>query len=156
MITPKKEKIGAALAAALKEGDFVEHKPRYRITSGEMIREVRELQGLTQQQLAELTGIAQNAISALENDRVTLGLERAKILAIALKVHPAVLAFPSWNPAAEAKAEAPRARRRVTAQTVNRNARHVAASKMVNPSVYEKRISSPQPTIKYAKKKKAG
>jgi transcriptional regulator with XRE-family HTH domain len=48
-------------------------------------------------QLAELTGIPQSTISAIERDRVNLGVERAKILARALRCHPAVLVFPSWD-----------------------------------------------------------
>ena len=36
-------------------------------------------------------------ISAIENDRVQLGGERAKVLARALRCHPAVLVFPGWN-----------------------------------------------------------
>ena len=39
----------------------------------------------------------QSTISAIENDRVKLGVERAKILATALKVHPGVLVFPGWE-----------------------------------------------------------
>ena len=35
--------------------------------------------------------------SAIETDRVKLGAERAKTLARALKVHPAVLLFPGWR-----------------------------------------------------------
>jgi transcriptional regulator with XRE-family HTH domain len=44
-----------------------------------------------------LTGIAQATISAIENDRVRLGVERAKTLARALKCHPGVLVFPGWE-----------------------------------------------------------
>ncbi|MBP6482145.1 MAG: helix-turn-helix transcriptional regulator [Pseudomonadales bacterium] len=58
---------------------------------------MRELQELSQNQLAELTGIPQSTISAIERDRVNLGVERAKILARALRCHPAVLVFPSWD-----------------------------------------------------------
>jgi transcriptional regulator with XRE-family HTH domain len=64
---------------------------------GESVRIVRELQGLSQNQLAELTRIPQATISAIENDRVRLGVERAKVLACALKCHPAVLIFPGWK-----------------------------------------------------------
>ncbi|MCZ6471125.1 MAG: helix-turn-helix transcriptional regulator [Gammaproteobacteria bacterium] len=46
---------------------------------------------------AGVTGIPQSTISAIENDRVNLGVERAKQLAIALKCHPAVLVFPGWD-----------------------------------------------------------
>jgi transcriptional regulator with XRE-family HTH domain len=61
---------------------------------GESVRIIRELQDLSQSQLAELTGIAQATISAIENERVNLGVERAKVLAKALKCHPAALVFP--------------------------------------------------------------
>jgi transcriptional regulator with XRE-family HTH domain len=67
------------------------------VSVGESVRILRELQGLSQNELAELTGIPQSTISAIENDRVSLGVERAKILARALKCHPAVLVFPGWD-----------------------------------------------------------
>jgi hypothetical protein len=44
-----------------------------------------------------LTGIPQPTLSAIEHDRVKLGIERAKVLARALKCHPAVLVFPGWD-----------------------------------------------------------
>ena len=62
------------------------------------MRILRELQELSQSQLAELTGIPQATLSAIENGRVNLGVERAKVLAKALKCHPAVLVFPGgWE-----------------------------------------------------------
>lgn len=67
------------------------------VTVGESVRIVRELQQLSQNDLAGLTGIPQSTISAIENDRITLGVERAKVLARALKCHPAVLVFPGWE-----------------------------------------------------------
>ncbi|MBN1947325.1 MAG: helix-turn-helix transcriptional regulator [Bradymonadales bacterium] len=67
------------------------------VSVGESVRIIRELQGLTQVALAGLTSIPQSTISAIENDRVKLGLERAKVLARALKCHPSVLVFPSWD-----------------------------------------------------------
>jgi transcriptional regulator with XRE-family HTH domain len=72
-------------------------KKRIEVSVGESVRIVRELQNLSQNQLAELTGIAQATISAIENDRVSLGVERAKVLAKALRCHPAVLVFPGWD-----------------------------------------------------------
>jgi len=68
------------------------------------VRILRELQELTQGQLADLTGIPQSTISAIENGRVNLGVERAKVLARALKCHPAVLVFPGWEVARESAA----------------------------------------------------
>lgn len=72
-------------------------KKRINVSVGESVRIVRELQGLSQNQLAERTGIPQSTLSAIENDRVRLGVERAKVLAKALKCHPAVLVFPGWQ-----------------------------------------------------------
>src|SRR2546428_11855137 len=69
-------------------------KKRITVSVGESVRIVRELQGLSQNQLAQRTGIPQATLSAIENDRVRLGVERAKVLAKALKCHPAVLVFP--------------------------------------------------------------
>lgn len=72
-------------------------KRRVEVSVGESVRIIRDLQGLSQNQLAQLTGIPQATISAIENDRVRLGVERAKVLARALKCHPAVLVFPGWE-----------------------------------------------------------
>lgn len=79
-------------------------KKRTAVSVGESVRIIRELQELSQNQLSELTGIPQATISAIENDRVRLGVERAKTLARALKVHPGVLVFPGWDLAQEAAA----------------------------------------------------
>ncbi len=67
------------------------------VSIGESVRIVRELQELSQNELAALSGIPQSTISAIENDRISLGVERAKALARALKCHPAVLVFPGWD-----------------------------------------------------------
>lgn len=72
-------------------------KKRIEVTVGESVRIMRELQELSQNQLSALTGIPQATISAIENGRVNLGVERAKALARALKCHPAVLIFPGWE-----------------------------------------------------------
>ena len=77
--------------------DFSKAKKRIDVSVGESVRIVRELQLLSQNELAALTGIPQSTISAIENDRVKLGVERAKILATALRCHPAVLVFPGWD-----------------------------------------------------------
>ena len=72
-------------------------KKRINVSVGESVRIIRELQGLSQNQLAARTRIAQATLSAIENDRVRLGVERAKVIARALKCHPAVLVFPGWE-----------------------------------------------------------
>ena len=74
------------------------------VSVGESVRIIRQLQDLTQTELARLSGITQSTISAIENDRVSLGVERAKTLARALGCHPAVLVFPSWDVKAESAA----------------------------------------------------
>ncbi len=71
-------------------------RKRVAVSVGESVRIVRELQGLSQNQLAKRAGISQATISGIENDRVRLGVERAKTLARALKCHPGVLVFPGW------------------------------------------------------------
>ncbi len=77
--------------------DFRPAKKRVEVSVGESVRVLRELQELSQNDLAALTGIPQSTISAIENDRVRLGVERAKVLARALRCHPGVLVFPGWN-----------------------------------------------------------
>lgn len=77
--------------------EFRPAKKRVTVSVGESVRIVRELQGWSQNQLAQRTGIPQATLSAIENDRVRLGVERAKVLAKALKCHPAVLVFPGWE-----------------------------------------------------------
>ncbi len=79
-------------------------KKRVAVSVGESVRILRELQELSQTQLEKLTGIPQTTISAIENDRVRLGVERAKVLAKALKCHPGVLVFPGWEMPIEAAA----------------------------------------------------
>jgi transcriptional regulator with XRE-family HTH domain len=81
----------------MARSDFRKAARTVDVTAGESVRILRELQGLSQNQLAERSGIPQSTISAIENDRVNLGVERAKVLARALQCHPAVLVFPSWD-----------------------------------------------------------
>ncbi len=77
--------------------DFRKAKRRIAVSPGESVRIIRDLQGLSQNQLAELTGMPQSTISAIETGRVNLGVDRAKTLARVLKCHPAVLVFPGWD-----------------------------------------------------------
>ena len=77
--------------------DYRRAKRRLQVSVGDSIRILRELQELSQSQLSELCGIPQSTISAIENGRVQLGVERAKVLARALRCHPAVLVFPGWD-----------------------------------------------------------
>jgi transcriptional regulator with XRE-family HTH domain len=84
--------------------EFRRARRHVEVSVGESVRIIRELQELTQNRLSEMTGIPQSTISAIENDRVKLGVERAKVLARALRCHPAVLVFPGWDVEAESAA----------------------------------------------------
>jgi transcriptional regulator with XRE-family HTH domain len=78
-------------------GGFVRSKPFVKLTSGKMVRILREKNELTQSELARLANLTQATISSLESDRISLGVERARALARVLHVHPAVLLFPDWS-----------------------------------------------------------
>ncbi|MBK5225078.1 MAG: helix-turn-helix transcriptional regulator [Thermoleophilia bacterium] len=77
--------------------DYREAQKMVDVSVGESVRIIRELQELSQNELSRLSGIPQSTISAIENDRVNLGVERAKVLARVLRCHPAVLVFPGWK-----------------------------------------------------------
>lgn len=77
--------------------DYKLSKKRADVSIGESVRIIRELQELSQNELASRTGIPQSTLSAIEHDKINLGVERAKVLARALKCHPAVLVFPGWD-----------------------------------------------------------
>ncbi len=77
--------------------DYRKARRHVEVSVGESVRILRELQELSQNELSDRSGIPQSTLSAIENDRVNLGVERAKVLARALKCHPAVLVFPGWD-----------------------------------------------------------
>lgn len=77
--------------------EFVAAKPHAGLTTGEVIRMLRELKGWTQTDLAELSGISSTNISLLENEKVKIGKRRAEQLARAFDVHPAIIMFPEYE-----------------------------------------------------------
>lgn len=77
--------------------EFIESQDTLEVTPGEMLATLRNLQGISQGELAKLTGIAQANISLMERDYQKIGRERAIILARALKVHPSVIIFPNYK-----------------------------------------------------------
>jgi len=81
----------------LKMNEFKKAKKSVEVSIGNSVRILRELQELSQNELALLSGIPQSTLSAIEHDKVKLGVERAKVLARALKCHPAVIVFPGWD-----------------------------------------------------------
>lgn len=84
--------------------DYRKAAKRLDVSIGDSVRIMRELQELSQNELSALTGIPQSTISAIERNRINLGVERAKVLARALRCHPAVLVFPGWDIAEESAA----------------------------------------------------
>ena len=77
--------------------DYRKAKKLVDVSVGESVRILRELQEMSQNELAAASGIPQSTISAIERGRINLGVERAKLLARALRCHPAVLVFPGWD-----------------------------------------------------------
>ena len=72
-------------------------EPVVRLTPGQAVRITREFAELTQTELAELAGLTQATLSAIETGKTALGVQRAKRLARAMNVHPAALLFPSYR-----------------------------------------------------------
>jgi transcriptional regulator with XRE-family HTH domain len=81
----------------LLKDKFVPVKKYGQLTPGKALKIYRELQGWTQAELAKKSGLNQATISSLEHGRVVMGIDRAKMLALALKVHPSTLAFADWD-----------------------------------------------------------
>jgi len=81
----------------INKKDFVRAGVNVSITPGQMLKTLRELQGLSQKELADKTGMTQSNISALETDASQMGRERAIAIATVLKVHPAVILFPDYD-----------------------------------------------------------
>lgn len=89
--------IGRKLKKILKEGEFVPAKTNVQLSPGQSLRIIRELQELSQNELSKLSGLPQSTISGMESGRINIGVERAKVLARALRVHPAVIVFHGWK-----------------------------------------------------------
>jgi len=69
------------------------------LSTGQVIRMLRDLKGWTQEQLAVRSGISATNISLLENEKVDIGKKRAMQLATAFGVHPAIIMFPEYEAA---------------------------------------------------------
>ncbi len=77
--------------------DFVSAEPHAVLTTGEVIRMLRELKGWTQKVLAKRSSINITNISLLENDKIAIGKKRVLQLANAFDVHPAIIMFPEYE-----------------------------------------------------------
>ena len=76
---------------------YLSEKRHVSVSVAEMLRITRAFAGLSQLELAKLSNVPQSAISAIENSRLALGVERARRLGDAMGVHPGTLLFPGWR-----------------------------------------------------------
>ncbi len=81
----------------INKKEFVRARVNVRVTPAEMLKTLRELQGLSQAELSKLAKIPQSNLSALETGARQIGRERAIVLAKALRVHPSVILFPDYE-----------------------------------------------------------
>ena len=81
----------------LRKEDFVPAQRHIELSTGDVIRILREWHEWTQVELAERSGISPTNISLLENDRVDIGKKRAESLARAFGIHPAIIMFPGYD-----------------------------------------------------------
>ena len=65
------------------------------LSPGEALRAFRVKNGISQDELQIITGIARTNISALENGRLEMTAHYAVIFAAALRAHPADILFPN-------------------------------------------------------------
>ena len=77
--------------------DFVPAQRHARVSTGEVIRILREKKGWTQEALAKRCDISPTNLSMLENDRIDIGKKRAEQLAKAFGIHPAIIMFPEYE-----------------------------------------------------------
>lgn len=77
-----------SMKAILKEIDSSE------LSSGEAVRVIRKSLSLTLKDLAEISGIQETHLSAIENGSYEISKKNAERLGAALGVHPATLLFP--------------------------------------------------------------
>lgn len=74
--------------------DFLEKFDSDPLTAGAVIRSMRHNYHLSQEELAEVTGIKRENLSAIENDRIEITVHYAEILGSALGLHPNILLYP--------------------------------------------------------------
>ncbi|MCK5243579.1 helix-turn-helix transcriptional regulator [bacterium] len=87
-----------------KDYNFIPAKSHTTLTTGEVIKTLRELKEWTQGELAKKSGINSNNISLIEHDRVKIGKYRSIALAEAFGVHPAIIMFPEYGTGSLGKA----------------------------------------------------
>lgn len=81
----------------IKQSNYKPAKQHTILTTGEVIKMLRELKGWTQEELSKFCAINAKNISMLENDKLDIGKKRALQLATAFDVHPAIIMFPEYE-----------------------------------------------------------
>ena len=78
--------------------DFVKSKDLLRMSPGVMVATLRELQGLSQMELASLVHMSSSHLSNIERGKQEITRTRVLAFSKVLKVHPAVIMFPNEMP----------------------------------------------------------
>ena len=81
----------------INKSNFKPAKQHAILTTGEVIKMLRELKGWTQEELSKHCAINSKNISMLENNKLEIGKKRAEQLAKAFDVHPAIIMFPEYE-----------------------------------------------------------
>lgn len=81
----------------LNKNDLGPAKQHAVLTTGEVIKMLRELKGWTQEELAKRCKIKATNISLLENNKLEIGKRRAEQLAHAFNIHPTIIMFPEYE-----------------------------------------------------------
>lgn len=74
-------------------------------TAGSIIRAFRKNFRVTLKELSKLTGIPESNLSAIENDKLEIGVKRATLIGAALGIAPESLLFPNGKSQYEKEAE---------------------------------------------------
>lgn len=74
--------------------EFIDTLIEGNITPGKIIQARRESLGLTQKDIADITGLKTTFISAVENDKRNIGVQTATKIAAAIALHPSSILFP--------------------------------------------------------------
>jgi transcriptional regulator with XRE-family HTH domain len=98
--------------------------PQVKATPGQVVRAFRTNFGLTLKELEKITGVSYPNLSAIEHDRVDVGVRRAVLLAAAFGIEPQQILFPHGYQRPEHQ-EAQRVRTR--AKRMLEKKRHIAA-----------------------------
>jgi transcriptional regulator with XRE-family HTH domain len=81
----------------MNKNDFGPARQHAVLTTGEVIKMLRELKEWTQEELSKRCKINATNISLLENNKIEIGKRRAEQLAHAFNVHPAIIMFPEYE-----------------------------------------------------------